>query len=476
MIHTLPTKKTLAAGWLSALILIGLNLVMVFTVPFKAPKIDQVHLPNSPIDAQIRIDFSEPMDRQITQNSFNINPQIEGKFSWTGKTMVFTPNRNLNYEQEYNIKIGSQAISLRGKNLSQNFEQKFTTSKPSFFYISTAPDSYGELMLFSLSDNSATALTDNKKMLVQNFDYDPIAQLIVLLTDKGIKIFDVNQHDISDLNRFNDDNYIINRVKWLPFENTLLISRTKVFLDKNVKAPSMDASDTELISYNFDNGETNQIKTGFTLQYEFYPTPDGTNIMIIDDNGNLVLKSLKTGKEELISTEFLEQYGFSEYGGYLLYTITPPNDFPGLRSNLIIQDQDGKKNSLFEKSYGTVDDPAISPDENFVTYKYSDEDEFIDYKRHYRLGLSNLEKQDHQVLTEQQDPSIDDPEFSPDGKILSLIKISPSTLDSEQEAGWNINSQKLIGGQIGLYNIATKQFSFPPIAGCDIKWISTTSL
>lgn len=465
-----PTKNNLLVAWSTIIVLLLVNIALVLIVPFKAAEVAKADLPNSPIDAQIRLEFSEPMDKKSVQDNFSIAPQVEGKFSWTGKTLVFTPNKNLEYKTAYSVKLNQPAASLRGKTLQQNFEQHFNTDEAGFFYISTAKNTYGQLHQFAVGDTQATPLTPSN-LMVKSFDYDPSSKQIVLLTDKGISIFTLENKELITLNNLNSDQHQINRVKWLPYENALLISRTKVFKEGDLIVPSMEASDTELFSYQMESKKIKQIKTGFTLQYEFFATPDGSQIMLIDDAGNLVLKSLQDSKEELITSEFLEQYGFSEYGGYLLYTVTPPDDFPGLRSNLVIQNQDGQKNLLFGESFGNIDDPALAPDENFVAYKYSEEDEFIDFKRHYRLAFSQLKEQIHEVVTNKEDPSIDNPKFSPDGKNLSFIKLTFDSFDTEQETGWNQNLQKLIGGQISLYNLETKQYTFPPLEGCELEWI-----
>jgi hypothetical protein len=83
----------------------------------------------APLDAAVRITFSEAMDRGSTEAAFSISPATPGALSWDGLTLVFTPSRPLLYDTLYRVTIGTTAMDLNDNPLASMLDVTFLTIK-----------------------------------------------------------------------------------------------------------------------------------------------------------------------------------------------------------------------------------------------------------------------------------------------------------------------------------------------------------
>lgn len=484
-------KKLLTT--LAAIISLSILLVLIF--PSKPPKIVETQLPESPIDPQIQLTFSELMDQETVENAFSITPNIPGKISWAGRKFVFTPDSNLDFDQEYTIQINTSATSNRRSNPSQPYIKKFNTSPKSFIFIDTQVP--GQLKQYFPATNETRPLTSSD-FIVQSYDYDPtLDRVVVLATDK--KDFNDNPEpnfqpytiDLSDstsnlspIKYFqNNPDYQIHRIKWLPFESALLVSRTKILTKNGYRFPSLHTEDRELISFNLETQEVNQIRTGNALLYDFFPAPDGRSVLFIDDTGPLVLHNLKSKDEEIIAPEFYDHYGFSEYGNFLLYSVLPGDGVFAWGNNLILQRQDGTKSLLLANEDGIADDPTLSPDESKLAFKFLNQDpstETVETIQSFILAYQELSSavgsaensSDFNYLTFPEDGSIDQPEFSPDGSSISYLNFpAPSEGEGPSTAGYDPFEKTFSGASIQIYDADTGTVSDTQQVGMLIEWV-----
>ncbi|KAF5411537.1 MAG: hypothetical protein C5S47_03620 [Candidatus Methanogasteraceae archaeon] len=82
-----------------------------------------------PISTDITVTFSEAMNESLTNESFEIDPDVEGSFDWNGDgdTMTFTPDEDLAYNKNHEVTIGTGAEDLNGTKLAEAFVWNFTT-------------------------------------------------------------------------------------------------------------------------------------------------------------------------------------------------------------------------------------------------------------------------------------------------------------------------------------------------------------
>lgn len=79
------------------------------------------------VTTTVEITFSEPMSKDSAQAAFSISPLVDGSFSWSGETMVFTPTLNLDYETSYIYGVSTEAKDLAGNLLDKLYSWTFTT-------------------------------------------------------------------------------------------------------------------------------------------------------------------------------------------------------------------------------------------------------------------------------------------------------------------------------------------------------------
>lgn len=433
------------------------------------------------------------MDQESVENNFSLSTEsnrtstsaIPGKFSWSGRTLVFTPNNNLDFNQTYSLKISTAATSKREERLGNTWQITQKTPKHSFLFIDTKT---AQLKLHYPEDNKTIPLTDNS-LTVKSFDYDPSLKRLIILATKDLSpetpIFLPYTINIENLTTNNSDytlpsaepissfennsKYLIHRTKFLPFEDSILVSRTKIVTKNGFTFPSEHEEDRELIRYDFDTNKTTQIRTGNALLYEFFPTPDGLNVLLIDDQGPLILHNLKSKEEELIANDFFDYYGFSEYGGYLLYSVLPGEGIFAWGNNLILQKNDGTKDLLLKNEDGLIDAPALSPDEQKIAFKYLPVSSQSQPVQSFFLALKDISNSNFNLLTSSSSGSIDQPQFAPDGQFISFLQFPPDT--KSPSANYDPYKKEFTGANIKIYNLNTKEIITTALEGMDIEWI-----
>lgn len=78
------------------------------------------------IDSEIEITFDRPVEYEMAENAFSIEPEVEGDFGWDDRTLIFNPKNELSNPQEYTIRInaGVQAFEDSGF-LSEDYSYSF---------------------------------------------------------------------------------------------------------------------------------------------------------------------------------------------------------------------------------------------------------------------------------------------------------------------------------------------------------------
>ncbi|MEM9774715.1 MAG: Ig-like domain-containing protein, partial [Chloroflexota bacterium] len=72
------------------------------------------------LDGSITIRFDQPMDEASVEEAFNIEPAVDGQFSWPRPDLViFTPSNQLERLQQYNVQLADSAKGQNGKTLRE---------------------------------------------------------------------------------------------------------------------------------------------------------------------------------------------------------------------------------------------------------------------------------------------------------------------------------------------------------------------
>jgi hypothetical protein len=148
------------------------------TVP---PEVVSTVASRAPLDAAVRITFSEAMDRGSTESAFSIAPAAQGALSWDGLTLVFTPTRPLQYDTIYRVAIDTTAKDLNDNTLASMLNVTFLTIK----------DTVPPQVLSAAPADGATGVPLNSNVtLVLSDDVDP-ATLGAALSTAPAVIWDI---------------------------------------------------------------------------------------------------------------------------------------------------------------------------------------------------------------------------------------------------------------------------------------------
>ena len=66
----------------------------------------------------IEVEFSEEVDHAAAQDAFSIEPDVSGAFSWSGSTMIFTPEVSLPLETAFSVRIATGIPDLAGNRMT----------------------------------------------------------------------------------------------------------------------------------------------------------------------------------------------------------------------------------------------------------------------------------------------------------------------------------------------------------------------
>ncbi len=80
------------------------------------------------LDEGFEMEFNKPMNKTETENAININPSVEGAFSWNSDESVsFIPSGSLQPNTDYNVTLGMAAEDTDGNSLGESYEFTFKT-------------------------------------------------------------------------------------------------------------------------------------------------------------------------------------------------------------------------------------------------------------------------------------------------------------------------------------------------------------
>ncbi|PKL36679.1 hypothetical protein CVV38_02120 [Candidatus Peregrinibacteria bacterium HGW-Peregrinibacteria-1] len=448
----------ISIGITIALLVINVLLIIIF--PSKPLKIKDIITPNSAIDPQIKISFSEPVEKSsLTDGGFIITPNIAGNISWAGNTFVFTPEQNLDFDTEYRIQLNTVIESKRNTRLAENINLTFKTPPLQLLYLNKKNEISSQIFQYNIETGISTAITDEQHN-IHWFDYDPTTrQIVALLTDKDSSsdivkpyLLNLEEQTFEPLPKITEPDLQIHYAKWIPYENSLLISRSKIQYinpDDTIATLTGNSEDTEMIVYNLTNKESTQLLTGNTLFYEFFPTPDGLGFSFINSNGALVAYNFATSDQEMISAQFINYFGFSHYGKYALYADKIADDnFLNEEDIAVIQSADGAKKEVRLQGVNpiVIDHLATAPSEETLAAAYTS------YPAEFRIALVDMETGEQTLMNESghRTRAI---EFSPNSEYFAYIEDQYDT------------------PKIFIYSMEKKENIVKNVSGSMIHWL-----
>ena len=79
------------------------------------------------VSTNVTVSFDQEVDRASAESHFAISPNANGNFSWSGNTMTWKPNANLNHQTRYTATMIPGVKPVWGLNSTGTFRTSFTT-------------------------------------------------------------------------------------------------------------------------------------------------------------------------------------------------------------------------------------------------------------------------------------------------------------------------------------------------------------
>ncbi len=132
-------------------------------------------------DRAFILTFSRPMDRRSVEKNLEIEPELSGKISWSGRRMAYTLDQPAPYGSDYQIKIEGAKERLGSE--IRPFQETVTTRDRAFAYIGVEKEEKGQLILYNLTQQEKTVLTP-PELVVNEFEIYPERDRVIFTATK----------------------------------------------------------------------------------------------------------------------------------------------------------------------------------------------------------------------------------------------------------------------------------------------------
>jgi hypothetical protein len=118
--------RSLLVIGLGGLVLAGV-LYVASTIDARAPEVLSIEVTQpvggdaelALITTSIEVSFSEPVDTDSAAAALTVEPDVPGAASWSGSTMIFTPDEALALETSYEVSLGTGVRDLAGNEMAE---------------------------------------------------------------------------------------------------------------------------------------------------------------------------------------------------------------------------------------------------------------------------------------------------------------------------------------------------------------------
>ena len=132
-------------------------------------------------DTAFILTFSRPMNHPSVEENLKINPPIDGKISWAGRRMAYTPLYPVPYGTEYKLQLekAKEQFYNDGKSKPiEPFSAFFRTRDRVLAYIGVEGKEKGRLILYNFTQQQKSVLTPDN-LVVKDFEPYPDGEQIL---------------------------------------------------------------------------------------------------------------------------------------------------------------------------------------------------------------------------------------------------------------------------------------------------------
>lgn len=110
--------------------------------------------------SSIKVTFDQPLQAASGSNPLTITPPITGSTRWEGSTLSFTPDRPLQADTMYQVRLAEDIITAeRGRSLREPVVWQFRTGQPRLLYVSKDEAGNDQLFVINASGGDPSPLT-----------------------------------------------------------------------------------------------------------------------------------------------------------------------------------------------------------------------------------------------------------------------------------------------------------------------------
>ena len=150
-----------------------------------SPSVQQFNWEEREINANDRafiLTFSRPMDRRSVEENLEIEPDLSGKISWSGRRMAYTLDEPAPYGREYQIKIEGAQERLGSE--IRPFNEIVRTRDRAFAYLGVEGDEKGRLIVYNLTQQEKNILTPPDLVVHEFESYPERDRILFTATDQ----------------------------------------------------------------------------------------------------------------------------------------------------------------------------------------------------------------------------------------------------------------------------------------------------
>ncbi len=269
---------------------------------------------------EIRLTFSEAMDKSSVERHLEVIPAHHGTFSWRGKTLIWRPSRALASDTRYVVTLASGARSAQDRILKNDLTWTFETGHPRVVYMNVGDVS--QLYAIETSGLSARQLTHFEDgSSVYDYAISPDGGQIAF----GLTRPDASAVDLWLMNANGDDvqrlvtcdNSQCSGVDWSPDGRRLAYDRRELNVDLGAIGVGLGPSRVWLADLR--SGQTTRLfQDSQMLGYAPRWSPNGTHLGYFDPQGGVRIANLDTGTSQLFPNQLGEMGTWSPDGQALV--------------------------------------------------------------------------------------------------------------------------------------------------------------
>lgn len=372
---------------------------------------------------RITMTFSERMNRDTVTANWTIQPSLDGAFSWSGDTLIFTPSTAMTPGTGYTVRLARGALSESGREVLSDIEFSFHIRTARVAYLYPSDDAPQNIWVVDPSVPGSAAQVTFSPTGIYDFSVSPDASSIAFAErgtqgNNDLKLLDIETGGIIQLTNCQDAS--CTTPVWRPDGSLIAYERVEFNSDLDVgRSPTriwlVDPTVTPATTRPLFN-ETQIL--GYNAQW----SADGSRIALFDSgSASILIYDFATGEILAIPSRSGTSGALSPDGQWLVFNeIAPAGEGQSFRQYLRSVRLDTRDVGFIS----TPDDPVEDQDARWrpdgetlaVTRRYTDER----YTRGHQLVLIDA-NDPTRVQTLTGEPHYADGTFSWDATGTQLV-------------------------------------------------------